>query len=112
MKKKETPKKVIRKIPRNAGEVPATKAMLFEMKGELLEKIESAKHEVKSEIHEVKSEIHRLAVLMEEQNAKNNVVLDALMGITERQDKLEDSHQELRSIVLNGPVPPRKSKDV
>lgn len=44
--------------------------------------------------------MQRIAVLVEEQNAKNNVVLDALLGVMEKKTRLEDDQKELRQIVL------------
>src|SRR5689334_8346392 len=93
-----------KKSPRNPREMPATQGMLYEVRGELIEKMSKfqvelkaemhgikselkaemhgIKSELKAEMHGIKSDIHRMAALMEEQNAKNNVVLDALMGIS------------------------------
>jgi chromosome segregation ATPase len=39
--------------------------------------------------HELKGEISRLAVLVEEQNARNSIVLEGLSGLFYRQEKVE-----------------------
>jgi hypothetical protein len=51
-------------------------------------------------MHDVSSKIDGIRVLVEEQNAKNNIVLDALMGIMERQDRQEQDYKELRQILF------------
>jgi predicted nuclease with TOPRIM domain len=40
--------------------------------------------------HELKGEISRLAVLVEEQNVRNNIVLEGLSGLFHRQEKVEN----------------------
>lgn len=42
-----------------------------------------------AEIHGLKSEIHRIALISEEQNAKNNIVLDGLTSLFARQERIE-----------------------
>jgi chromosome segregation ATPase len=53
-------------------------------------------HEVKSAIHgheakfeAIRSEIHRLALLVEEQNSRNRIVLDGLTSLFGRQERVE-----------------------
>lgn len=100
-----------------ADELPVTRAMLGELRTELLERIaqvhdalEARFHEVKAEIHEVKADIHsvkadihdvkadihelkagmaRMLLLIEEQNARNRVVLDGLVAVMARQERAE-----------------------
>lgn len=82
-------------------QVPATAEMLYEMEGRLIHKMDSGFHQMrsefdskfggmksefngmkseiggmKSEISGMKSELHRVALLVEEQNARNKYVLD------------------------------------
>ena len=70
--------------------------MLAEARTELLERVDGLRDELKAEIHEVKAEIHevkaqvaRIAFLVEEQNARNKVVLDGLMAYIDRQARVE-----------------------
>jgi hypothetical protein len=106
-------KKTVRKYPRRASEVPVTQAMLFGVRDELKAFVKSEIHGVKSEIHGIKSEnqgiksetqgikseIHRLALLIEEQNARNRIVLDGLTGLFARQDRVEGELTDLKEIV-------------
>ena len=79
-----------------AAELPVTRAMLGEARTELLERIaqvqdalEAKIHEVKAEIHEVKGGMARMLLLLEEQNARNKVVLDGLVAVMARQERAE-----------------------
>lgn len=76
--------------PVRSRDVPATAAMLYEMEERLNTKIDSRFHEVKSEVHglksemqALKSEMHRIALLTEEQNARNKFVMDGYAQIYE-----------------------------
>lgn len=83
--------------PVRAPQVPVTVAMLDEMEGRLSHKIDSGLHRVqseisglkseisgiKSEVFGVKSELHRVALLVEEQNARNKFVLDGYAQLYE-----------------------------
>lgn len=89
--------------PERSSEVFVTQKMLFGVRDELVDLVKSVEHGlrseihgVKAEIHEVKSEVkglssqvHRLSVLIEEQNARNTIVLDGLTNLFTRQDRLE-----------------------
>ena len=64
--------------------------MLNDMEGRLSHKIDSGLHRVqseisgiKSEVFGVKSELHRVALLVEEQNARNKFVLDGYAQLYE-----------------------------
>jgi len=95
------------KNPRSK-DVPVTTKMLFEVRDQLIdrmdagfEKRDSQFHELKSEIHGVKSEVnglksevHRLAILIEEQNARNIIVLDGLSSLFHRQERIESKLAE------------------
>ena len=89
--------------PLTSDEVPVTRGMLAGVRTELLQRIDAARAELKSEIHEVKAEIHqvkaeihevkagiaRIEVLVEEQNARNRIVLDGITALLSRQDQVE-----------------------
>ena len=70
------------------SEVHGIKSEIHGIKSEI-HGIKSEIHEVKSEVSGLKSEMHRLALLMEEQNARNIYVLDGLTSLFHRQDRLE-----------------------
>jgi uncharacterized protein (UPF0335 family) len=86
-----------------ADEVPVTAAMLRETRTELLERIDQAKSELRAEFAELRAEVHslradvhgmraeiaRIGLLVEEQNARNKIVLDGLMAYIDRQNRLE-----------------------
>ena len=55
---------------------------------------------VKSELHGVKSELHRVALLVEEQNARNIFVLDGLTGLYGRQDRVESKTDAVEAALL------------
>lgn len=83
--------------PVRAPQVPVTVEMLNEMEGRLSHKIDSGlsrvhaeiygvKSEVsgiRSEVSGIKSELHRVALLVEEQNARNKFVLDGYAQLYE-----------------------------
>ena len=50
--------------------------MLYEMEGRLNHRMDSGFEGLRGEIHGVKSELHRVALLVEEQNARHKYVLD------------------------------------
>ena len=91
------------------SEIHEVKAVIHEVRAEIHE-VKSEVHEVKSEIHGVKAEIHevraeihevkaglakldksvhRVALLVEEQNNRNKIVLDGLAQLFTRQDRIE-----------------------
>jgi hypothetical protein len=76
--------------PVKASLVPVTVEMLNEMEDRLSLKIDAGLHRVhseisgvKSELSGVKSEMHRIALLVEEQNARNKFVLDGYAQLYE-----------------------------
>ena len=109
-KKIKVRKQIKKSYPERSREVPATQAMLYEVRDELIERIDSVKHELKSEftglksefhglrsdVHGIKAEVHRIALLVEEQNARNAIVLDGLTSLFARQDRVEADVRELR----------------
>ena len=89
-------KQNMEKFPNLPGNVPVTQKMLFGVRNELVSKfmslehkVESFRQEVKSDVHEIKGEVHRIALLVEEQNSKNNIVLDGLANLFSRQERIE-----------------------
>lgn len=117
----------------SAGDVPATREMLGAVRDELLEridqsreearsdfsrldgKIDAVKAELKAEIGGVKADIHdlkagqaRMLFLIEEQNARNKIVLDAIAAMmswrTEVDQRLDDVERTVRSLVTARPV--------
>lgn len=79
-----------------ADDVPVTAGMLAEVRSELLSRIDQTKLELRAEIQEVKAElvgikadVARLGFLIEEQNARNKIVLDALAAFIDRQARVE-----------------------
>jgi chromosome segregation ATPase len=70
------------------AEIHGVKAEIHELRAEI-HGVKAEIHGVKAEIHEVKAEVARIAFLIEEQNARNKVVLDGLMAVIDRQDRTE-----------------------
>lgn len=108
-----------------AKDVPVTQKMLFGVRDELIErnnslrdiltsktsslegkfssldsKISSVESRLSAAIHETKAEVYRLAVLVEEQNAQNRIVLDGLTGLFGRQDRVEKRVDDLEKVLL------------
>lgn len=54
-----------------------------------IHRLEAAVHGVASEVHSLKSQVARVSYLVEEQNARNKIVLDALVAFIDRQDRVE-----------------------
>ena len=50
-----------------------------------------------SKFERVLSEIHRIGTLVEEQNSRNQIVLEGLTGLFQRQDRLELEMEEVRN---------------
>lgn len=71
------------KRPVRSSEVPATSAMLYETEERLTHKMDSGFARTDSKIEEVKSEVHRVALLVEEQNARNKYVMDGYAQLYE-----------------------------
>ena len=91
--------------PIRSGQTPATITLLYAMEDRLTHRIESGhselkaeiqsvksglesqiqsvKSELKSDINDVKSELHRIAILFEEQNARNKYVMDGYAQLYE-----------------------------
>lgn len=88
------------KFPERAENVPVTQKMLYGVRDELKSdmkamearldgKIDSNFHSLSAQVHQLHSQVHRIGILVEEQNAKNNIVLDGLTMLFERQERME-----------------------
>jgi chromosome segregation ATPase len=84
------------------SEIHAVKAELHEVRAEIHElraeihAVKAELQEIKSDIHELKSQfsqlektMHKVALLVEEQNNRNKIVLDGLAQLFERQERIE-----------------------
>jgi chromosome segregation ATPase len=96
-------------LQRLDGKIDAVRAELHEVKAELKADIHEVKaeiHEVKTEIHEVKAGMHamqaqmaRIEVLVEEQNARNRIVLDGITAVLSRQNQVEQRVTQVEDTV-------------
>jgi len=107
-----------------AAEVPVTAAMLGSVRTEVLQRIDQAReearadnlrldakidavkaelkaelHGVKAGLHEVKAGMARIEVLVEEQNARNKIVLDGITALLSRQNQVEDRVTQVEATV-------------
>lgn len=65
-------------------DVPVTRGMLTGVRTELIERIDATRAELKAEIRDVKAGLARIEVLVEEQNARNKIVLDGIAALLSR----------------------------
>lgn len=88
------------RVPASAHAVPVTQAMLVGVRTELVERmtaletrLEARLTEVEarltSQIHLLAGEVARIGVLVEEQNARNAIVLEAIRAMIDRQDRFD-----------------------
>ena len=89
--------------PERAKDVPVTQKMLYLVRDELKSDVKSLEHRlnarfsshdsrfesIESKLEKMSSDIHSIKILVEEQNAKNNIVLDGLTSLFYRQDRIE-----------------------
>ena len=78
------------------------RAEMHEMKGELRAEIGAVAvglDGVRAELSGVKAEVSRIACLMEEQNARNKIVLDALVSVIDRQGRVEQRVDSVEATV-------------
>lgn len=94
------------KYPERAEDVLVTQKMLFGIRNELksftrseVRKVSSKLISVESQHESLKSEIHRLGISIEEQNARNKVVLDGLSNLFYRQERLEKFLEEINHFI-------------
>ena len=89
MPKKKATNRPVMTYPTRAAEVPTTQGMLYGVRDELKSDIRSLEFKVDSRFEKMTAEIHRIGLLVEEQNAKNNIVLDGLTSLFARQERIE-----------------------
>jgi uncharacterized protein (UPF0335 family) len=73
-----------------------------QVKGELLGEIYQVKatlHAVEAGLHAVQADVARIALLVEEQNARNKVVLDGLVAVMTRQERVEHRMDKVEETV-------------
>ncbi|MEI8258833.1 MAG: hypothetical protein WCJ30_24445, partial [Deltaproteobacteria bacterium] len=87
-------------VPKSARQLPATREMLDGVRYELVERIAAVESKLTGEIvrvesklsgqmHEVRADVARLGVLIEEQNARNSIVFEALHAVVEQQKRFD-----------------------
>lgn len=76
-------------IPTKSDDIAVTRSMLFEVRDELLTRINGFEHRIDGRFDRLQADIHRIALLVEDQNARNKFVLDGYASIYDRQEKLE-----------------------
>jgi uncharacterized protein YPO0396 len=94
---------------------------LHEMKAEMRGELHEMKAEMRGELHEMRGEIHRLdasiheveattariEVLVEEQNARNKMVLDGITALLSRQNQVEERMDRVEDTVRALAAKPR-----
>ena len=81
-----------KKVPAKTKDLPATHGMLFEVRDELKKSMEAG-------FAELKSLFHQAMLRFEEQRSENKVVLEALQGLSQKQDRLEFEFIDIRDTV-------------
>ena len=61
--------------------------------------IESKLEQVLGSVHQMASEISRMGILMEEQNSRNQIVLEGLTGLFQRQERVESRMDGVERVV-------------
>lgn len=91
-----------------AKDVPATQGMLklvrSELKAEMkagFRQVDSKFAQMDSKFEQVLSEVARVGSLVEEQNSRNQIVLEGLTGLFQRQDRLEIQVNESNNLIQN-----------
>ncbi len=94
------------KMPSHVKDLPASQAMLQLVRSELKSDLRSMRSEMKAGFHQsdskfeqVLSEVARVGTLIEEQNSRNQVVLEGLTGLYQRQDRNDFRMEEVQNIV-------------
>lgn len=87
-------------------DLPATQGMLHLVRTELKEEMKAGFHKmdakfekVFSEFARVSADVARIGLLVEEQNSRNQVVLEGLTGLYHRQDRVELRADEAYSLI-------------
>ncbi len=114
MKKKTASKPEAQaQFPLQDKDLPATQGMLQlvrrELKAEMkagfrqvdarFAQIDSRFAQMDSKLELISSDIARIGVLVEEQNSKNRILLEALTGLWQRQDRVETRVDEVEKTV-------------
>src|SRR5262245_61655103 len=87
-------------VPTSVRDVPASRGMLAGVRDELIERIAAAEKRfearfnglearingLEAQIHELRADVARVGVLVEEQNTRNAIVLEAIRAMIDRQD--------------------------
>ena len=89
-----------KRYPERAKDVLVTQAMLYAVRDELIERDKSIHGEIATLRAETTGGMHRLMLLMEEQNARNNVVLDGLTVLFSRQERIEGRVTDIEKVLL------------
>jgi hypothetical protein len=94
--------------PRQSKDVLVTQKMLYAVRDELTHKIASSTHGLKSQISKLESamaklsaQMYRTLTLVEEQNARNIVVMDGLTSLFGRQDRVESRVDEIENTIAS-----------
>jgi chromosome segregation ATPase len=77
------------------GKIDDVKAEVQQVRTELKAEI----HEVKAGMHAIQGQMARIEFLVEEQNARNKVVLDGITALFSRQDQVEQRVSEVEDTV-------------
>ncbi len=64
--------------------------------------------ELLAAIHGLAAEVARRGMILEEQNSRNNIVLEALTGLSQRQNRVETRMDETEKLVQAIMLPARK----
>jgi hypothetical protein len=113
MKKTESKTKSKNEWALQSKNLPATQGMLHLVQNELkadirglrsemdagFHRVESSVAEVKASVARVEASTARIEALVEEQNSRNQVVLEGLTGLYHRQDRVESRLGEVENLV-------------
>jgi methyl-accepting chemotaxis protein len=112
----------MKKLSAKSKDLPATHGMLDHVRSELkadirglrsemksgfrqvdsrFEQIDSRFEQIDSKLEQVLSQVSRIGTLVEEQNSRNQVVLEGLTGLYRRQDRIELEVGEIRNTVYS-----------
>lgn len=104
MQKKKLPTEL--KFPTHTKELPASQGMLQLVRSELKSDIRGLRSEMKvgfnqmdSKFEQVLSDVARLGVIIEEQSSRNQVVLEGLTSLYQRQDRTDLRMDEVQHLV-------------
>ena len=81
----------------------------FNRVGARFMQVDSKLQDVLTAVHGVAAEVARVGMLVEEQNSRNRVALEAVSGLNQRQDRVEARMDETESLVRSIALGIRKS---